>query len=337
MNKKYQVTGIGNAIIDILILTKDNLLQEAGLVKNSMTLIGRQHAHQLLNSKYEKIRSGGSAANTIAALADLKVKTAFIGKVGNGKYGKLFADDLIKNNIDFYCKNPSEYGSTARSFVFITPDGQRTMATYLGKASDVADEIEINKQVIADSNILYLEGYLWDESNQKTVNALKQAIKVAKDNNTKVAFTLSDSFCVARHKDSFLKLVDEIDILFANEAEIKSLITSEVIDFNLIKQLAKNNKDLIIAITRSEKGALIFDGKKEGFCEVPTTAVQTLDVTGAGDCFAAGFLYGLIKQYNLEKSAQIGNLIAGTIIKKLGARLNEQEVSDLTENLKKIN
>jgi len=333
MTKKYSVTGIGNAIIDIIILAEDSLLEEVGLVKSSMTLIDRDQTYKLLNLKYEKIRSGGSVANSIAALADFKTKTAFIGKVGRGKYGKAFSDDLAKINIDFYCKNKTEFGSTARSFVFVTPDGHRTMATYLGKASNIDDEI--NQQVIADSEILYLEGYLWDKDNTKVTSALKESIKIAKKNNTRIAFTLSDSFCVTRHKEDFLNLINDLDILFANEAEIKSLFSTDEINFKQIKELSKNNSNLIIVITRGEKGAIIFDNQNnQNFYEIPTKSIdKVVDTTGAGDCFAAGFLYGLTQNYSLEKSAKIGNLFAGTIIKKLGARFDEEDVAKLSKLL----
>ena len=333
MTKKYAVTGIGNAIIDILTKVDDNFLEEENMVKSSMTLIDRDRAHQLLDLKHEKIRSGGSVANSIVTLASFNLRTALIGKVGSGRYGKMFSDDLAKVNVDFYCNNRSDYGTTARSFVMITPDGNRTMATYLGEASNISDEI--NEQVIADSQILYLEGYLWDKDNQTVIDALKKAIRIAKENDTKIAFTLSDSFCVARHRDDFLKLIDDVDILFSNDAEIKSLLSSNEIRLAEVKELTKNNKDIIIAVTRSDKGALIYDGRNsDDFHIVPTSVInQVTDATGAGDCFAAGFLYGINHGYDLVKAAQIGNLFAGVVIEKIGARLDKEEIAKIREIL----
>ena len=181
MSKKYAVTGIGNAIVDVITFVKDAFLDQNALFKGSMTLIEANEAEKLSKLEYKKISSGGSVANSISSLAGTGIKTAFIGKVGSGKFGEIFSTELQKSHIDFFCRNKSSENSTAKSFVLISPDGQRTMATYLGNASDINDEID--EQVIKDSEILYLEGYLWDKP--QTIDALKNAIKVAKNNATK--------------------------------------------------------------------------------------------------------------------------------------------------------
>jgi sugar/nucleoside kinase (ribokinase family) len=326
MKRKYAVTGIGNAIIDILALVEDKFLEENSLEKNAMILIGENESEKLSQLKYEKICSGGSVSNSIATIAGLGLSAALIGKVGADDHGNIFTKELEKISVDFHCKNKSEAGSTARSFVLVSPDGHRTMCTFLGKASEIASEID--EKIIADSEILYLEGYLWDK--EETIFALKNAINLAKKNQTKIAFTLSDSFCVTRHHQEFLNLLPDLDILFSNEFEIKALLQIDEIDFDAISKIAKEN-NLILVVTRSENGALIFASGK--YYEIPTHKIAlAVDTTGAGDCFAAGFLYGLVNNYSLEKSAEIGNLLAGKIITRLGARLSDDEIKQL--NLK---
>ena len=327
---KYFVTAIGNAIIDILALVDDEFLTANSLSKSSMSLINQDRVANLINLKYEKIVSGGSAANTVVAMANFGVKTAFIGNVGDGRYGDMFHEGLSSHNVDFYCKNKTKAGTTARSFVLITPDKERTMCTYLGEASNIANEID--EEVIADSEILYLEGYLWDQAS--TITALKKAIKIARENDTKVAFTLSDSFCVDRHKEDFLELVNKIDILFANEEEIKTLTSSEKIELEKLKHLARKNENLIIAITRSAKDAVIFDNSKHEFHKVPTIKADNIqDVTGAGDAFAAGFLYGLYHKLSLKESAKTGHLFASNIIQNIGARFEENKIAQIKQAL----
>ena len=327
MTKKYSVIGIGNAIVDALTTVEEEFLELSNYHKGSMTLIDDSEAPKLANLKYEKISSGGSVANSIATIAGLGLKSAFIGKVSMGNYGNIFCDDLVKNNVDFYCKNRGATGTTAKSFIMITPDGQRTMRTFLGNASNIDDEID--EKAIADSKVLYVEGYLWDK--KETIQSIKKAIKIAKENNSSVAFTLSDAFCVTRHKDDFLKLVSESDIIFANETEIMALLEVKEINLEQVQNLVKSNNRLILAMTRSENGAVIFDGKYGGnFVEIPTKKVTNIvDSTGAGDAFAAGFLYGFSKGYDLKRSAEIGNLIASKVIHKLGARLDGEELKKL--------
>ena len=320
MSKKYSIVGIGNAIVDLLCFVEDKFLQEHNLTKGGMFLVDENNAAKFSSLEYNKISSGGSVANSIASLAMFDCKTAFIGKVGNDKSGEIFFEDLKKMGSNFYCKNKAKSGSTAKSFVLITPDGERTMCTYLGCASQI--ESEIDEDVIKDSKVLYIEGYLWDE--EKTILAIRNAITIAKDNNVKVAFSLSDAFCVTRHKADFRGLAENIDIMFANETEISVLIGEDFSDNNykkVVDYINHFNSNLIIAMTVQEKGSVIFEGTKN-IHQVPTTKIdKVVDSTGAGDAFAAGFLYGIDSGLNLEQSAEFGNVLAGRIILQVGARL----------------
>jgi sugar/nucleoside kinase (ribokinase family) len=327
MTKKYSVIGIGNAIVDALTKVDETFLESSHYHKGSMTLIDDKEAPKLANLQYEKISSGGSVANSVATIAGLGLKTAFIGKVSAGHYGDIFCDDLAKSNVDFYCKNKGVPGTTAKSFIMITPDGQRTMRTFLGNASNIVDEID--EAAIANSEVLYVEGYLWDKKD--IIQSIKEAIKIAKKHNNLIAFSLSDGFCVKRHRNDFLELIKKTNIVFSNESEIESLLEVESVDLNQVRDLVKSNPNLILVMTQGEKGAVIFDGKNGGnFIKIPSeNIVEIIDSTGAGDSFAAGFLYGLSKQYDLKKSAEIGNLIASKVIQKIGARLDREELEKL--------
>lgn len=316
-----KIIGIGNAIIDIVSKVDEEFLLNHNLNQGTMSLIGVDEAYKLDELPIEKTSSGGSAGNTIATLSQLGVKTGFIGKVCNDDFGKQFISDISKSGTEFLTKNRSENHS-AKSFILVTPDGQRTMCTFLGCASEISEE-DINDDDFKDAEILYLEGYLWDAP--ETIKALKKAIKLAKRNKVKVAFTLSDPFCVLRHKKDFLELVkNDLDILFANESEILELTSAtEFLPFDLAKFFS-HNKDITAAITRSDKGCVIFrDGV---FYEVETQKIENVtDTTGAGDCFAAGFLYGTINSFSTEKSGKIGNQIAAKIIQRYGARFEDGE------------
>lgn len=330
MSRKYFVTAIGNAIVDVLSFVDDAFLEDHSLKKGAMTLVDKDNALFLSSLKYHSICSGGSAANTIVTMANFDIKNAFIGNVGDGNYGNIFHQDLDKNGVDFYCNSKTKPGTTARSFVLISPDGERTMCTYLGQASSIEDDI--NQNVIADSEFLYIEGYLWDKSS--VIVALKQAINIAKDNNVKLAMTLSDSIWVKKHRDDFLELLLDMDIVFANEEELKSLILSDHIDYDKIRRMVAQNSKLILVITRSEKGAIVFDAQNDIFYEIPTNAVDVVDATGAGDAFAAGFLYGIKNDLSVQECARIGNIFAGFIIKKVGSRFEQEELQQLQKQVK---
>jgi sugar/nucleoside kinase (ribokinase family) len=327
MAKRYNIVGIGNAIVDTVCLVEEAFITQHNLTKGGMFLIDEANAAMLSHLKHEKINSGGSVANSIATLAMLECKTALIGKVGKDKFGDIFFNDLKKINCDFICKHKEKSGSTAQSFVLITPDGERTMCTYLGLASKI--ENEIDESLIKDAQILYLEGYLWDEP--ETIAALRQAIEIAKDNDVKVAFSLSDAFCVERHKSDFLNMTANFDILFANETEMKVLIGDNFAenDYQKTKEILFHyNPELIVAMTASQNGAVIF--ATQGYHRISTTkAEKVIDTTGAGDAFAAGFLYGFNNDLNLQESAALGNLFAGKVISKVGARLNKEELLEL--------
>ncbi|MFT6331856.1 MAG: sugar/nucleoside kinase (ribokinase family) [Lentimonas sp.] len=327
MEKKYNVIAIGNAIVDTICRVEEDFLVKYNLTKGGMFLIDEENVKRLEEINHDKISSGGSAANTVATLAMLEVKTALIGKVGKGKSGDIFAKDLEEIGCDFICTKKGKSGTTAKSYVLITPDGERTMCTYLGEASNIQDEI--NDKLIASSEILYIEGYLWDEHDP--IVALRHAISVAKDEEVKVAFSLSDAFCVERHQSSFLEMMPKFDILFANEVEIEVLIGKDFAENNFQKVkdvLGYRNPNLILAITRGEKGSIIFKGNE--FFEVPTQKVEKIvDTTGAGDSFAAGFLYGIINEMELPEAAMVGNILGTGVINDIGARLSKEKLTEL--------
>jgi sugar/nucleoside kinase (ribokinase family) len=319
------IIAIGNAIIDILCRVDDSFLKENNLVKGSMSLIDEATAAKLSKLEYEKITSGGSAANTIATLANLDVSSSFIGKVANDEFGKKFIDDIKQNKVHFLNNNFSNSFS-AKSFILITPDGERTMCTFLGCASEISED-DIKEEHFNNASILYLEGYLWD--SKTTISALKKAISIAKKNNVKIAFSLSDSFCVIRHKKDFLSLIkNDLDLLFANENEVLELTSQTELSFKNLAEFFKVKKDLIAIVTRSSKGCVVFQNNK--FFENSVNKVNNpIDTTGAGDAFAAGFFYGFTNNYKLKEAAQFANILASTAIQKLGARLDNTEIKQI--------
>lgn len=320
MTKK--TIAIGNAIVDILCKVDDQFLEENNLIKGSMSLIDEATAQKLSKLTSEKTTSGGSAGNTIALLAQMKNAAAFIGKVGHDEFGQQFIREIEKSGTQFIGSN-SYNKLSAISFILVTPDAQRTMCTYLGCASEIdADSLE--EKHFEDASHLYLEGYLWDRP--ETILALKKAIELAKKHHVKIAFTLSDSFCVSRHRHDFLHLIEnDLDILFANENELLELTSKERFAVEVASNFFAKHKKLLAVVTRSEKGCVVFQGEKtiEVACD---KIAQVVDTTGAGDAFAAGFLHGLINNFTLEKSAQLGNKYAGKIIQKFGARFENEEI-----------
>lgn len=313
-----KILAIGNAIVDILSKTQEEFLEENNLIKGSMSLIDEETANKLATITAEKTSSGGSAGNTIATLAQLGAKTAFIGKVGNDDFGSKFISEIEKTGTEFV-SNKNHNDASAKSFILVTPDAQRTMCTFLGCASQIT-ESDIDPKIFKDTSILYLEGYLWDAPS--TINALKKAIRLAKENGVKVAFSLSDSFCVSRHKDDFLALIqNDLDILFANEAEAQAMSDN-------FAELVAQNSRLTAIVTKSDRGCDIFSA--DTHFSLPTEKVANLvDTTGAGDAFAAGLLFGLNNDFDLTKSATLANVIAGKIIQKFGARFDQSEIKEL--------
>jgi sugar/nucleoside kinase (ribokinase family) len=331
MKKEIDVAGIGNAIVDIMAKVSDDFLKMYSLEKGSMTLIDEKTASDLCSRIIaEQEAPGGSAANTIAGLASLGRKTAFIGKVKNDPLGSTFENGL--NCLGIQCKAMKEVNgiSTARCIVFVTPDAQRTMCTFLGIAGALnLEDVKKNEHVISGSKILYLEGYLWDKPEAKL--AIKEAIKFAKASESKIAFSLSDSFCVYRHRNNFLELIkNDLDIVFANEKEIMALFEKN--DFTAACQECKNY-EVIWALTRSEKGSTVIF--KDNVLDVEIDRVENLiDTTGAGDLYAAGFLNGYLENRDLKVCGKMGSMAASEVISHYGAR-PEQSLAELfKENFK---
>ena len=315
MSKK--ILGIGNAIVDVFVKVDDNFLSNNNLIKSSMKLIQIDEFENLKNKiKIEKIEAGGSVANTMAGIAYLNGNSFFIGKISSDRFGKIYKQGLEKINVHFSYIEKNENLATGASIIFITPDSERTMCTYLGISSKLSAE-DINEHYIKDSKLIFLEGYLWDKGT--TEEMFKKIINLAKKNNIKIAMSLSDIFCVNRHREDFLKLLqDDLDILFGNENEINALTNKKSL-FEGIKELQKLNK--LIIITRGEKGSLAILKNEMVNCD-SVKVDKILDLTGAGDLFASGFLKEYLDKSDIKKCLQTGSELAAKIIQKIGARLN---------------
>jgi sugar/nucleoside kinase (ribokinase family) len=309
------VVGIGNAIVDVLAHADDRFLEDQGLAKGAMTLIDATEAETLYAAMGPGIEvSGGSAANTMAGIASLGGKGAFFGKVRDDQLGQVFRHDIRAIGVQFETAPASDGPSTARCLIFVTPDAQRTMQTYLGASVELGPD-EIEEDTVAAAQITYLEGYLWDPPEAKA--AFIKAAETAHAAGRKVALTLSDGFCVDRHRAEFRDLVDgHIDVLFANEDEILSLY--DVPDFDDALQEVRGKCD-IACLTRSEKGSVLVQGEEVHIVDaVPVEHV--VDTTGAGDLYAAGVLFGLTNGYELATAGRIGAICAGEVISHMGAR-----------------
>ena len=315
MSKK--ILGIGNAIVDVFVRVDDNFLSNNNLIKSSMKLIQIDEFENLKNIiKIEKIEAGGSVANTMAGIAYLNGNSFFIGKISSDRFGKIYKQSLEKINVHFSYIEKNENLATGASIIFITPDSERTMCTYLGISSKLSAE-DINEHYIKDSKLIFLEGYLWDKGT--TEEMFKKIINLAKKNNIKIAMSLSDIFCVNRHREDFIKLLqDDLDILFGNENEINALTNKKNL-FEGIKELQKLNK--LIIITRGEKGSLAILKNEMVNCD-SVKVDKILDLTGAGDLFASGFLKEYLDKSDIKKCLQTGSELAAKIIQKIGARLN---------------
>ncbi len=321
--QSYDVCGIGNAIVDVLAAAKDAFLQEQGLAKGAMSLVDGPRAEALYSVMGPgREVSGGSAANSMVGLAALEGRAAFIGKVRNDQLGGIFAHDIRAAGVDFPTRPAEDGPPTARCLIFVTPDGQRTMNTYLGACVGLGPS-EVDAETVQASKVTYLEGYLFDPPAAK--EAFYKATQLAHDAGRKTALTLSDPFCVERHREDFRALIEgHIDLLFANEQEIKSL--AETDDLASAVSSLDGKLDLAV-ITRSEKGAIILSGAERE--EVPAFPVQrVVDTTGAGDLFAAGFLAGYTKGKSLLDCGRLGALAASEIISHFGAR-PEVDLSEL--------
>ena len=314
MNK--QILGIGNAIVDILTKVDDNFLIENNLVKGSMKLINKSEFENLeKNIKIEKIVAGGSVANTMAGIAYLKGKTSFIGKINSDKFGNLYKKSLEDINVNFSYIKKNESLPTGASIILITPDSERTMCTYLGISSHLSAE-DITENNILNYELIFLEGYLWDKGISEKM--FKHVINLAKKNNIKIAMSLSDIFCVARHKQDFYNLLrGDLDILIGNENEINELTNKKNL-LDSINQLKEFDK--LIIITRSERGSLAIKNNEIVNCQ-SIKVNKVLDLTGAGDLFAAGFLKEYIEKSDIKTCLNTGSKLASQIIQKIGARL----------------
>ncbi len=316
--KKYDVVCVGNAIVDVLAKVDDDFLIKNQMSKGAMILIDEDKAESIFGQiKPLKFASGGSAANTVSGIADLGAKCAYIGKICDDDRGNIFRKELSDKGIEFRNTPLLDKPSTAVSMIMVTNDAQRTMNTYLGACSTLCED-DIIDEIIIDSKIMYIEGYLWDHINAK--KALRKALAIAANNNVKRAFTLSDSFCVERFRDEFIDLIkNDLDIIFGNEDEVKSLYQANSLE-QAMNYLAKDTDFAII--TRGSKGSLIL--ANDEIIEIePKFVENVVDTTGAGDIYAAGFLYGLSQEYGLEVCGKIANIVSSEIITEVGARANK--------------
>ena len=315
MSKK--ILGIGNAIVDVFVKVDDIFLSKNKLVKGSMKLIEKNEFESLKNSiKIEKIEAGGSIANTMAGISYLKGNASFIGKINTDEFGKIYRKSLEKINVNFSYVEKDENLPTGASIIFITPDSERTMCTYLGISSQLSKN-DIDEKNIKDYEIIFLEGYLWDKGMSEQM--FKHVINLAKKNNVKIAMSLSDIFCVSRHREDFFKLlINDLDILIGNENEINELMQKNNL-LDSIQELKKINK--LIVITRSENGSLAILNNEITNCE-SVKIEKILDLTGAGDLFASGFFKEYLDKSDIKKCLQTGSTLAAKVIQKIGARLN---------------
>ena len=315
MSKK--ILGIGNAIVDVFVKVNDDFLLKNGLTKGSMKLLEREEFESLKRTiKIEKIKAGGSVANTMAGIAYLGGHPSFIGKINSDEFGKIYKKSLDKINVNFLYSEKEDNLSTGASIIFITPDSERTMCTYLGISSQLAKE-DINENHIRNFEIIFLEGYLWDKG--KSEEMFKYVIQLAKKNNIKIAMSLSDIFCVTRHREDFFKLLkNDLNILIGNENEINELMQKNNLQDSMNEL---KNIDKLIIITRSENGSVAVLNNQTTNCG-SIKVEKVLDLTGAGDLFAAGFLKEYLDKSNIKRCLQTGSKLAAIVIQKIGARLN---------------
>lgn len=313
--KPIDVTGIGNAILDILAFMPDEFITEQGMNKGDMMLIDEARAQELYDHMGEtQEASGGSAANTLAGIASLGGKAAFVGRVRNDQFGKIYRHDLTAIGVRYDMPDATEGPATGCCYIMVTPDGERTMNTYLGAGSQIyADDID--EALIKDSKIVFSEGYQW--CNKHNIEAIRKAYALAKEHGALTAFTMSAVFCVDQYREQFQELIPEmVDILFANEAELNALYPEKSTD-EILDILSKQTQ--LTIFTRSEKGSIIVAGDER--IDVPAKPVSKVtDATGAGDLYAAGFFYGLTQGLPLARCGELGSACASQIIQQLGAR-----------------
>jgi sugar/nucleoside kinase (ribokinase family) len=313
---KFDVLAIGNAIVDILARCDDQFLSDNAIIKGAMNLIDAERAELLYSKMGPAVEaSGGSAGNTAAGIAGFGGKAAYFGKVAEDQLGGIFQHDIRAQGVHYQTKPEGVNPPTARSMIFVTPDGERSMNTYLGACVELGPE-HVEEDVVAEAKVTYFEGYLWDPPRAK--DAIREAARIAHANGREMSMTLSDPFCVGRYRDEFLDLMRSgtVDIVFANRQEALSLYETE--DFELA--LSKLSQDCkLAAVTLSEEGAVIVRGQER--VSIPATPIAELvDTTGAGDLFAAGFLFGYTNDRSLEDCGKLGCLAAGVVIQQLGPR-----------------
>ena len=315
MDKSYDVVGIGNAIVDVLVQANDDLIDNFELTKGTMALVDEAQAERLYASVGPGLEtSGGSAANTLAGVAQLGGRAGFIGRVRNDQLGGIFTHDIRSVGARFDTPAATEGPSTARCLILVTPDAQRTLCTYLG-ASVGLDPADLDLDMVAQAKVLYLEGYLWDSDEAKA--AFITAAEVARAHGGEVALSLSDAFCVERHRESFQELVDgHVDILFANEMEITALYKA-----NSFEEAADQvrGRCKLAALTRSEQGSVVLNGAGT-HSVAPFQLGPLLDTTGAGDLYAAGFLHAYTQGQSVDECGRLGSLCAGQVVTQLGPR-----------------
>ena len=308
-----RILGIGNAIVDVICKVNDDFLVKNSLTKSTMKLFFDENEFKklLTNLKIEKTVSGGSVANSIVGISQLGNKAGFIGKISDDEFGSKYEEGLKKENVEYFYSKKKERLPTGTCLILVTPDSERTMCTFLGTAGKI-NENDVNSDAIKKSEIIFLEGYLWDEGEPK------KAFNKAINNANKVAMSLSDQFCVDRHKSHFLELVkNKLDITFANEQEITSLIDAK--DFNEVINFLKQLNKLVV-VTRGEKGAVAIQGEKVIESGIHQN-LKILDLTGAGDLFAAGFLHGYINKLSIKESLEKGTEMSSKVIQQIGERL----------------
>ena len=308
-----KILGIGNAIVDVICRVDDNFITQNNLTKSTMKLFFDENEFKnlLTNLKIEKTISGGSVANSIVGISQLGDKAGFIGKISDDEFGDKYEDGLKKENVEYFYSKKKEELPTGTCLILITPDSERTMCTFLGTAGKISEN-DIDSNVIKKSEIIFLEGYLWDEGEPK------KAFDKAINNANKVAMSLSDQFCVDRHKPHFLELIkNKLDITFANEQEMTSLIEAK--NFNEVINFSKQLNKLVI-VTRGEKGAVAIQGEEVSEADIHQN-LKILDLTGAGDLFAAGFLHGYINKLSIKESLDKGTEMSSKVIQQIGARL----------------
>ncbi|MFC1658997.1 adenosine kinase [Pseudomonadota bacterium] len=340
MSNKYDIVGIGNAVVDLFYFVDNKFIKDLGVKKNQMCVIDTETLHKISELNCKKTIAGGAVANSVRILSLLGVKSSFIGKLVNDKYGRLYMKNMEEYGIDFCCNiKPlnEKVNYTTTVSILVTRDAQRTMCTHRGASAFVAEE-DIDDEVIKQSKFLYFGGYIWDD--KECIENLYKTIILSRKNGNKVIMNPSSSYCISRFRGDFLELIHNyLDVFICNEDELMTLMQEKSFSIALskIEKLLIKVPSLIFAITREEKDVIILHKGKS--IKVPTEDIDRehlLDTTGAGDSFSAGFIYGLINDYDLEKCGRLGNFIASIIIQKVGAKFDYEEIDKIKHRIEKL-